>query len=306
MRFFLAGALMLVLGVTIRSYDTYLKGNPADAQTKTRPGAVLMGGGKDVDDAFRWMIDRSGGGDFLVLRASGKDGYNDYLQGLGQVDSVETVVFNQRSASFEQKVIDKIDGAEAIFLAGGDQSKYLKFWKGTPVQAALQRAIDRGVPVGGTSAGLAVLGDPVFAAHKDTITSEEALQNPYAEKVTLDSKFVEVPGLQNVVTDTHFSQRQRMGRLVAFMARAGENVRGLGVDEATALLLEPDGHGRVVGKHEVYFVTPAEPPQVLQEGQPLTYENLQVLKLGHGQEVHLNEPVTGAVRLDVTEGKLKS
>ena len=306
MRFFSFGCLMLILGVTIRSYDTYLKGNPADAQAKTRPGTVLMGGGKDVDEAFRWMIDRSGGGDFLILRASGKDGYNDYIAGLGEVDSVETVVFNQRSASFEQKVVDKIDQAEAIFLAGGDQSKYIKFWRDTPVQAALQRAIDRGAPIGGTSAGLAVLGNPLFAAHKDTVTSEEVLKDPYHVRVTLESRFLEVPGLDNLVTDTHFSQRERMGRLVTFMARSGENVRGLGVDEATALLLEPDGKGRVVGKHEVYFVTPAEPPRVLQEGQPLTYENLQVLKLGPGQEVHLNEPVSGATRLDVIQGKLKS
>jgi hypothetical protein len=35
-----------------------------------------MGGGTDVDAAFQWMCQRSGGGDFLVIRATGTDAYN--------------------------------------------------------------------------------------------------------------------------------------------------------------------------------------------------------------------------------------
>jgi hypothetical protein len=77
------------------SYDYYVTGNPADAassQPPRSPSTLLMGGGTDVDAAFRWMIDKSGGGDFVVIRATGADGYNQYIYEMGGVDSVESLV----------------------------------------------------------------------------------------------------------------------------------------------------------------------------------------------------------------------
>ena len=47
-----------------------------DVSTLTVPGAVLMGGSTDVDEAFEWQIEHANRGDFLILRASGADGYN--------------------------------------------------------------------------------------------------------------------------------------------------------------------------------------------------------------------------------------
>ncbi len=73
-------------------YEYYLTGSAADVSPVTTPGTVLMGGGTDVDEAFRWQIARSGGGDFVVIRATGKNGYNKYIDRLGAVDSVETLV----------------------------------------------------------------------------------------------------------------------------------------------------------------------------------------------------------------------
>ena len=74
-----------------KGYDHYLTGSAADVTVAApaRPSAVLMGGGTDVDAAFAWMIARAGGGDFVVLRATGADGYNAYLFEMGGLDSVE-------------------------------------------------------------------------------------------------------------------------------------------------------------------------------------------------------------------------
>src|SRR4051794_36261423 len=69
-------ARRLVLGGAAAGYRYHLVGNPGDVVTATRPGLVLEGGGTDIDESFRWMIDRSGGGDFLVIRTSGTDAYN--------------------------------------------------------------------------------------------------------------------------------------------------------------------------------------------------------------------------------------
>src|ERR1700722_17875266 len=114
---------------TTDSYRCDSLGNPQDVVTHPTPGLVLMGGGADVDDAFRWMIQKSGGGDFLVLRASGTDAYNPYIYGMGGVNSVKTLVLKERAASSDAFVLDTINKAEAIFIAGGDQAKYMDLWQ---------------------------------------------------------------------------------------------------------------------------------------------------------------------------------
>ncbi|MCW5871751.1 MAG: cyanophycinase, partial [Candidatus Eremiobacteraeota bacterium] len=221
---------------------------------------------------------------------------------LARPNSVESVVFKDREASFVPEIAAKIDGAEAIFLAGGNQADYVNFWKDTPVQAALQRAILRGVPLGGTSAGLAVLGDQIFSAQQGGLDSEEVLQNPTDERITLEGRLVDLPFMDGILTDTHFSQRDRLGRLAGFLARTRGELRGLGVDEATAVLVEPGGQGRVVGKNSAYFVTPPGPAEVLEPGQPLTYRNLGVLRLHPGATVNLSNWQT-TERLDIIHGE---
>src|ERR1051325_3228052 len=59
-------------------FTSFVVGNPGDAQPSATlsPGLVLMGGGTDVDAAFQWMCQRAGGGDFLVIRTTGTDAYN--------------------------------------------------------------------------------------------------------------------------------------------------------------------------------------------------------------------------------------
>lgn len=44
-------------------FDLWRSGSSQDAQVETSAGTVLMGGGTDVDAAFRWMLDKAGGGE---------------------------------------------------------------------------------------------------------------------------------------------------------------------------------------------------------------------------------------------------
>jgi len=76
--------------------------------------------------------------------------------------------------------------AEALFIAGGDQAGNIRLWKDTPLQAAIVELIQHTVPIGGTSAGLAVLGEVDFAALNGSIESTEALADPYQRQLTLD------------------------------------------------------------------------------------------------------------------------
>ena len=270
-------------------YDYYLTGNATDAvrAVPRAPSTVLLGGGPDVDDAFRWMISQSGGGDFVVLRATGADGYNAYVYGLGTVDSIETLVVKSRSAAADPFVIDRVDRAEAVFIAGGDQADYINLWKGTPLQAAIDRAIARNVPIGGTSAGLAVLGQFDFAALNGTIDSARALGNPYDKRVTLDQGFLTGSGLSGVIADAHLDTRDRMGRLVTFLARMVNGADGwlppsaaggIGLDVETALVIV-NGTATRLGVGSAYFLRPTIAPTVCAPKQPLTFRNVMVERL---------------------------
>jgi cyanophycinase len=285
-------------------------GNSHDVTTQTRGGFALMGGGDDLDIAFRWMCDLSGGGDFLVLRATGSDDYNDYVRKLCKVNSVATLVIPDRQAAQNPIVASRIRQAEALFIAGGDQSNYIKYWQGTPVTEAVQELIARGVPVGGTSAGEAVLGEYVFSAMNDSVESEETLKDPFNKRVTIARGFLKIPHVENTILDQHFIAREREGRLLGFMARiATDNklreVRGIGVDEKSAVLMLPIGIVEVVGRtHGAYFYRATSQPS---SRKPLTWEGIEIYHAPPGAKFDLNRwiGVDGeSYSLDVEDGAI--
>jgi cyanophycinase len=295
---------------SIDNIRIYRVGAEQDSPSAHAPegGALLKGGGGDVDDGYRWLIERGGGGDFLVLRTTQSDVYNDYIYALGGVASVTTIAILNRAGAMDPRVAEQINRAEIIFLAGGDQSTYVNNWNDTPVEEALNARIAAGVPIGGTSAGLAVLGNYVYSALFGSATSDRVLANPFDMDVTLARNFLEVPHLGNVITDSHFRARDRMGRLVGFLARlqvdgwASPGITAIAVDEATALKLETLGEhagvGTVLGEGSVYFIrTPPTVPTRCEEGSSLTFRDLTVSRLELGGQFNLAawQPLSSAV-----------
>ena len=269
-----------------KQYSYFRIGNSSDITTLTTPGTVLMGGGTDVDAAFQWMCQRSGNGDFLVIRATGTDAYNPYIQQLCPAEnSVATLIIPNRTAANDPFVISTIQNAEALWIAGGDQSNYINFWLGTPVEQALNGLITRGVPIGGTSAGMNVLAEFIYSAQgSQAITSSEALADPFNKYITLVRDFADISILQGILDDPHFVTRDRMGRDLAFMCRVYTNgwsskPRDITIDEKTALLIDDKGNGTVVGSSTVYFLQAPGAPQVCQPGVPLTYQDIAVYRI---------------------------
>ena len=140
------------------SYQYIRIGAKADSTAVPTGGTAMMGGGKDLDDAFRWLCKKANGGDFLVLRAIGDDAYNSYVNGICKLNSVATLVIPDTAAANDPAVADIIRHAEAVFIAGGNQARYVNSGEARAVQDALNANIAGGRPIGGTSAGLAVLG----------------------------------------------------------------------------------------------------------------------------------------------------
>jgi cyanophycinase len=265
-------------GPTSPNYHSLgITGSKEDVQTATSGGTVLMGGSTDVDEAIQWMIQKSGGGDFVVIRASGSTGYNNYIYELGEVNSVETLLINSKSAANKAEVGNRIREAEALFIAGGDQWDYVNYWKGTEVAAAINYLLTvKKVPVGGTSAGCAILSEIIFDARNGSVISDEALNNPYHSFVSLSSGFLSTPFLTDVVADQHYAQRNRQGRHVAFLARMKKDLgieepKGIGVDEKTAVCIDASGQATVFGSGHAYFLKANTLPEQCITGQPLEW-----------------------------------
>jgi cyanophycinase len=287
-------AVLSALPAFAAKHYTYFRSGNTDVAATVSGGTVLMGGGTDVDAAFAWMCGRAGGGDFLVVRATGTDAYNPYIQGLcPELNSVATLIVPSIGAASDPFVVETVRSAEAIFIAGGDQSDYINDWKGTPLQTALNDAIARNVPVGGTSAGMMVLTQFVYSAQASQgVTSSQALADPFTRYISLDRDFADVPNLAWTIGDSHFVTRDRMGRDLAFMCRiaaAGWSSapRSISVDEETALLVDVRGTATVAGSGTAYFLQAFGPAQVCEAKTPLTYRGIDVQKVPAGGGFHL-------------------
>lgn len=320
---------------TPAAHSYYSVGNPDFSPTvnqQTDPSYVLMGGGPDVDEAFRWMIQRAGittatGGRLVVIRATGDGAYNPYIYysnkkksnaskdivdgwvggaSLG-LTSVETLVIPSTAAADDPVVNSIVARANAVWIAGGDQADYIKYWKGRKLETTLNALMKKNVPIGGTSAGLAVLGGFDFTALNGTVTSAQALTDPYNQLMTFDPSplsttvggFISPPALVNTILDSHFDSRDRMGRLISFMSRligpysgagtqqygcaggvlGNSTARGIGIGVETALLVQRNPDSTYTGQRvtnistttdsAVYFVNVTQGPTVCAAGKPL-------------------------------------
>ena len=200
---FLSALVACLTGLTAdtaqaQAIQTWRLGPDTDTPASPLGGIVMSGGAGEVDPAMQWFLERAGGGDVLILRVSGSDGYQDYFyEELGvDVASVETIKFTAPSAASADYVVQRIAEAEAVWLAGGDQGDYVNYWQGTPVEDGLHALVARGGVIGGISAGMAVLGGGYFAAGNGTVYSDEALANPYDDRVDVrHGDFLELPFL---------------------------------------------------------------------------------------------------------------
>lgn len=286
------------------NYDYFVAGDPAGRRgAHPVAGLALMGGGGRVDSAFKFIATHASGGHIVVLRAAQGAKFDatagDYGKAFvgewGPVTSAQTVVFRARDASFDPRVVAIVRGADGIFLAGGDQGNYIRYWKGTPIQDALDAHVRQGRPIGGSSAGLAVLGRYSYTSlDGGSMESKVALADPFDAGMTLESDFLHVAWLDRVITDTHFSARSRLGRLIAFVARLNErnkrsDIVGLGVDEKTALLIGADGIGRLApdSSGHAWLVRQPAPAATLKPGQPLSVEHVEVDRLDAASSIDL-------------------
>lgn len=297
-RFALWIAVLLVLSVPpALALKTYVTGNTRDISTVSSQALCLAGGGNDDlwGAGWKYLLQQSGGGDVVIIRADGnRGGYESWIyydqggHGFPKVNSVRTLSLSKASDANLAEVETAILNAELVFFAGGDQSLYISWFHGSRLAAAVDYVMKvKKVPVGGTSAGMALLAGIDYTAKYSSpskkgamVTTEDVLKDPTGAFVDLSRSVLIPPFMKDVVTDTHFSQRNRQGRLFGFMARAVYNnygdvssgsVKGIGADEGAAVCFNETGAARVYGSGNVFFLKGNAPIERIVSGSSLDW-----------------------------------
>jgi cyanophycinase-like exopeptidase len=258
------------------------------------PGLLLDGGGalEAPKSSLAWVHRRlfgntpRRGGNVVVLRASDRNIYDVPFYRDGNFASVQTVLIPPCAPPGQiDSVAPIVDRADAVYFAGGDQAHYVA-WKGSALIAAVKRAYARGGVVGGGSAGLAIQGAAVFdsvAADKLNVetTTADTVRDPLEPRISFTTGLFAWPPLANTITDTHFAIRNRFGRLVVFLARILHDhlvpntppMYGLGIDEASSVVVDPDGNATVLngsGGRGAYLLRASRMPNMT-ASSPLHY-----------------------------------
>jgi len=213
-----------------------------------------------------------------ALDETGKQ-YEDLFQELGAQSAV-SLPYRDRVDTDRDDWLDALNDASGVFFTGGNQLRLSATLGGTSVASLVRRLNAKGIPVGGTSAGAAILPEHMIAYGGTGGT-------PLAGMVSL------APGLgltNRFVIDQHFRERDRLGRLLSALSYNPFAV-GLGLDEDTAAFISPDNVVRVVGSGAITVVDVSQLSHSsiaeTHEGEPLCMTDVRVHILPHGASFDL-------------------
>ena len=251
---------------------------------------AVGGGSEDYSDwsdaPYAWVVEKSGYGKVIVISVNDETSWiPNYFISKGASWS-SNLRINTRDLANSQAVYDSIVSASAIFIKGGDQYNYINYWKGTLTEDAIRAVWQRGGVVAGTSAGAMVLSEFIISAKYGSLNPESALSNPFTQAGYIETGFLGLaPG---TIFDTHFIERARHGRLVAQMVKlfseGNTSVRGVGIDDRTAICISPNGKGVVMGSGAVSVYRADTATAFAVSGTQYEINNLLVTQMVSGWE----------------------
>jgi cyanophycinase len=255
-----------------------------------RGEVIAIGGAEDKTDSLRILrrvVELAGGSDAHIvivptasrLPVSGHR-YAEVFMALGAGEASVTSFAKRRDCS-DRAQLDVLERATGIFITGGNQLRLTSIIGGTDVARTIRRKNAEGVVVAGTSAGAAVLSEHMIAYGQEGST-------PRAGMVAVVAGL----GLINqVVVDQHFRQRDRLGRLLTAIAY-NPFVIGVGLDEDTAVSVDPNNVLHVTGSNAVTIVDPSAVSHIatgfVAHGDPVAIHDLRLHVLVDGATFDLN------------------
>lgn len=215
---------------------------------------ALVGGGSEAanswsDEPYAWIVNQAPNKKVAVISYTDEDNWiPDYFKSLGAV-AADNIKLDSRSKADLQSTYDLLMQYDAFFFKGGDQSYYYNYFKDTKTGQAIVDKFNNGGVISGTSAGMAILSGVSYVALGSSVYPDQALRDIFDPDITLRDDFL--PFLPGMIADTHFTERGRGARLMAFMANwyvaHGELLTGIGVDDRTAFCIDENKIGHVFG-----------------------------------------------------------
>jgi cyanophycinase len=277
-------------------YKTFC-GTPNQGTSNTTAAVMLIGGAESgaegEEEATKWFLERADKGDYLVLRFGGIRKQAEWIcdNFPEEISSASELAINTRRGANSQEVEDYIRDAEALFIAGGDQTKYRNTWEGTYTEDAINYLInEKKVPIAGTSAGMAILGEYYYAPEYDGVVSSEILDDPFNRNTDDINRgdFLSVPILKDTITDTHLDRlnpprytETRYGRILGFLARVVEDNAlpsyGIGAEEGAFIAVDENGIATVFGNGtnrgaDAYFLQAETEPETMEDREALKWD----------------------------------
>lgn len=201
----------------------------------------------------------------------------DYQQAFMALGAARTEIINikTRAQANDQALANTFEDIDLIFLVGGDQLRLTSILGGSRILEAIQNRLESGALVAGTSAGAAVFSDTMIYEGK----SEEGLLKG---RVLTTSGFGFV---ENIVFDTHFLTRGRLGRLIQIVT-TNPTIIGVGIGEDSGVVLKGDETVEVVGQGQVIIVDGSDIAHSnimdIEPGVPISVENVRIHSLTNG------------------------
>ena len=231
---------------------------PSSHSQQVKGRLVIIGGGDRTSEIMQRIVALSGGAEkariiILPMASSVPDTTAmeeaEEFKALG-VRHVDWLLFNREQA-MSPGFPEKLNGATGIFFSGGDQARLTAVIVGTPVHQKLKDLYRDGTVMSGTSAGAAIMS-------KVMITGDELINkdstNIFNSIMKGNVKTIEGIGfIENVIIDQHFVKRKRLNRLISVVLEHPD-LLGVGIDESTAIQVNPDRTFEVLGEGTVVVV----------------------------------------------------
>jgi cyanophycinase len=218
--------------------------------------------------------------------------FADYGIPSGQTTGIEIspLIEDWQGNADDEDIATTITDSTIVWFSGGNQSRIIDEFirdDGSPTLAleAVQAVLTKGGVVGGSSAGAAMMSDPMISGG----TSIDAMTSGIGDGVSLSDG---LGLLEEGIVDQHFDQRGRFGRLLRACwgdSSAGYSRQpyGFGIDENTGFIFDLGREeATVVGEHGVMVIDTTDATGG--DSDPIEIENVRLHHLTHGDTVDVN------------------
>jgi cyanophycinase len=194
---------------------------------------VIVGGGRVGPEILTRFFDLAGGRDaplVVIPTAAGAESYPDDWSGLKMfkdfgVTNITVLHTNDKKVADSEAFVRPLTTARAVWFVGGRQWRLVDSYLHTRTQREVERVLERGGVVGGSSAGASILASYMVRG---------ARENNY---IMMAPGYEEGFGLiKGVAIDQHMLTRNRQDDLEAVIAKHPD-VLGIGIDESTAIVV---------------------------------------------------------------------